>query len=119
MNISLQHTATLDLIHKRNDSIDYTFEILDKDLQPVNFSGYTGAVMSIKVNEFTDPVVTFSSTGVTYQIDMTNKAIGKIRIIANDTTALNAGTLYDLQLFNATKRETIIQGQITITPDIS
>jgi hypothetical protein len=120
--LNLQHTATgVNLKHISNDSIDYTFEIVDGDTNaPVNFSGYTTARMSLKENEFSAAIVTFHSTGATYQINMTDKAIGKIRIIANNTSSITPNTyLYNLELSNSTTRETIISGVITAVTDIT
>jgi len=120
MDIFINHTATLDLTAIRNDSLDYTFELLDEENNAVNFSAYTGAKMSLKTDEYSTAVVTFTSTGATYQIDMSQKADGKIRVVANNTTAISTGVyLYDLELYSTTIRETIVQGKITVVPDIT
>jgi len=113
-------TATNKLIFKRGDSINYTFQVLDKDLNPVNFSGYTSAKMQLKENEFSSTAIaTFSSTGSTYQIDISQKADGIITIKCDNNTIVAGTYLYDLQLSSSTLTETIVEGSILFEQDIT
>ena len=120
MQLNINKTATVDLKSKQNDSINYSIQILDENLNAVNFSGYTIAKMQLKENEFSTAIVTFHSTGSTYQIDISHLNNGTFILKANNTSAIPAGSYrYDVELSNATTKETVIEGQFQIESDIT
>lgn len=120
MTINLSPTAIIDLIVKKQDRINFDFVVTDENDSPVNFSGYTAAKMAVRANELSsDSIVTFHSTGTTYQIDMTGKASGAFTVSCDSINVDNGDYYYDFQLNNATQIETVMTGKFTVTYQIT
>lgn len=117
--INLSPTVLIDLITKKQDRIDFDFSVTDEQDSPINLSGYTSAKLTIRNNELTSEVISFTNTGTTYQIDISGLGSGEI-VVSCDSLAIDAGDYYyDLQLSNATQIITVMAGKFTVTDQIT
>src|SRR5258708_20216401 len=119
MTINISPAATIDFISKKNDSINFNFTVTDKNDVAVDFSGYTFAKMSLKTNELATEVISFSSTGSTYQIEFTDSSRGNFTIKCDSLSVPANEYLYDFQLINASQQVTVMQGRFNVIEDIT
>ena len=112
--INLSPTVHIDFVSKKHDRVSFDFAVLDDNDSPVNFSGYTYAKMTLRNNELDSEVISFHSTGATYQIDISNRSDGAF-VVSCDSLNVEANTyLYDLQLYNTTQIETVMAGKYQV-----
>jgi hypothetical protein len=102
-----------------NDTINFAFSVLDTTGNICNFSGYTSAKMTLKTTEYSNEVISFSSTGSTYTIDISNRNGGAFTLNCLKLAIPASTYLYDFQLSNSTKRKTIMRGFFPVCQDIT
>jgi len=117
--INISPTVTLDLIAKANDQVSFPFVVLDDSSSPVNFSGMTNAKMTLKDNELLSEVISFSSTGTTYTIDISNRTLGALTVNCNSLAIPADEYFYDFQVGNTTNKITVMQGKFIVMSDIT
>lgn len=101
---------------KRGDTL-YSNFVYYMNGQPVNLSGYTSAICQFRTNEYSDPVLSLSSTGGT--IDLSNLAAGQI-ILNSPTDSVESGQYYfDIQLSDEVNNiiSTVRSGKIVFVQD--
>jgi|SRR5579859_1621268 len=119
MTINISPTVTVDLVTKRNDLVSFPFSVLDDNSNPVNFSGFTAAKLTIKNNELGTEVISFSSTGATYQIDISSRSVGKFTISCNALAVTADEYVYDFQVSNSAKAQTLMQGKFIVVDEVT
>jgi hypothetical protein len=119
MTINTSTTQYIDLEATHQDYFSFPFAVLDDLSNPVDFSSYTSAKMSIRSNEDSSELLCFSSTGATNTIDISGKALGSFVVSTNQLTIDPGQYRYDFEVRNATKRLTVLAGKLTITSDIT
>jgi hypothetical protein len=120
MTISTNRTVYIDLEAKRNDYFYLPFAVKDDSDHFENFSGYTSAKLTIRTTENSSTeIVSFTSTGSTYVIDISGRANGSF-IVSCDQLAFDAGQYqYDFEVRTSTRRKTVLSGKFTIISDIT
>jgi hypothetical protein len=102
----------------RGDTFYYNLQVQDQDLNGIDLSEYTSAKMQVRENEYSNPVLTLSSSGNT--IDISNLVAGQIILNAQTSSIINANHYYyDLQLSNNTKVETVMKGKFIVIQDVT
>jgi hypothetical protein len=112
--------AIANIYHIKGDSFYFNFIVKDINGNPVDLSVYDKAKMQVRENEFSeDALLTFTHTGATYNIDISNLEAGQI-IVTCPILSLPALTyIHDLQLFNNNSIETIIRGNIYLEGEVT
>jgi hypothetical protein len=118
MDFRVSKTSNANLYFTNGDSFSFNF-IVKYDDQAIDLSQYTKAKMQIKANEFGAALLTFTNTGSTYNIDISNLPQGQIIITAPSLLLDNGSYLYDLQLYNNNTIETIMSGIITLENQVT
>ncbi len=124
-SININATVTVDLITKATDLLSFPFQVLDDNSNAVNFSGYTGAKMTVKDNELLNEIISFSSTGSTfsgntYSIDISNRNVGAFTINCNSLAIQADEYQYDFQIYNGNgAKTTIMQGKFIVMDSIT
>lgn len=109
--------ADLDLSVISNDTLNASFQLIDETDQPVNLASYTGASMMVKSDEYSLPILTLTSSN--NSIDLSQLALGIIKLYS-PILSLNAGQyLYDVELRNNNTIETIAGGYFNVSFDIT
>lgn len=107
------------LFFLENDLVNFPFQVLGDDNNPVSFSGFTAAKMTIRNNELTSEIISFTSTGSTYQIDISNMATGTFVIKCNSFQVASGSYLYDFEVSNATQKQFIMAGKIIVKQNLT
>ena len=109
--------ATLDLTIYQGATWDRSLTWQSPAGTPVNLTGYTAA-MQVRARRDVAPVLSLASgTGITL-----GGALGTIALAATATTtaAIPAGTyLYDLELTSGATVTRLVQGRVTVSPEIT
>jgi hypothetical protein len=111
-------TANANLYFTNGDTFYFSFSVKYNDVA-IDLSIYTRAKMQVKENEFSDPLINFTHTGITYNIDITNASAGQITITAPSIVLANGTYIYDLQLSNSNTIETIMSGNIILENQVT
>lgn len=117
--INISPTVTVDLLAIENDYLNFPFQVLDDNNNPVNFSGYTSAKLTVKSNELASELISFSSTGSTYQIDISGKVTGQFTVKCNSLAIPAYAYEYDFEVKNATQRITVMTGKLIVRSQIT
>lgn len=117
--INISPTVQLDLTAIENDTLNFSFQVLDDNSNPVNFSGYTSAKLTVKSNELTSELISFSSTGSTYLIDISARNIGSFTVKCNSLAIPSSTYQYDFEVKNASQRITVMTGKFIVRSNIT
>jgi hypothetical protein len=117
--IQLSPAVTIDLVTKKNDLVNFPFVVQDDNGNAVNFSGYTSAKLTVKNNELGTEVISFTATGATYQIDISNRSVGAFTIQCNSLPINADEYVYDFQVSTSTKGQTIMQGKFIVQDEVT
>jgi hypothetical protein len=102
----------------RGDTFYYNLQVQDQGGNGVDLSTYTSAKMQVRENEYSDPVLTLSSSGGT--IDISNIGAGQIILNSPTESVTNANHYYfDLQLSNNNIIETVMSGKFIFKQDVT
>ncbi|SKC53429.1 hypothetical protein [Ohtaekwangia koreensis] len=113
-NYNISKCADLPLSIKRGDTFYLNFIVKYND-EAVDLSSYTIAKMQARENEYSSPVLTYSSSGGTIDISYLNA--GQI-IINGITDDVPTGQYYyDIELSNDNFIETVVSGKLIIDDD--
>jgi len=113
-NYNVSKTADLPLSIKRGDTFYLNFVVKMNDVA-IDLSAYTFAKMQARESEYSNAVLTYSSSGGT--IDISHLDAGQV-IITGDTDSVEAGQYYyDIQLSNDGFIETIVTGTLVVAYD--
>jgi hypothetical protein len=117
--INISPTVTVDLLAIENDTLSFPFQVLDDNNSPVNFSGYTSAKLTVKSNELASELISFSSTGSTYIIDICQRSTGLFTVKCNSLAIPSNVYQYDFEVRNASQRITIMEGKFIVRSNIT
>ncbi|MGC4020987.1 MAG: hypothetical protein QM734_03140 [Cyclobacteriaceae bacterium] len=95
------------------------FQVLGDDNQPYSFSGFTAAKMTIRNNETSNEIISFSNTGTSYQIDISDKDDGYFILKCNSFQIPSGGYLFDFEVSNATQKQYVMGGKIIVKQNIT
>ena len=115
---NLSKAYNLNLSARRNDTFTTTLLVKESSVA-VDLSEYTAAKMQLKENENADAAVTFTNTGSTYNINLSNLATGYVTVSASTLNIVSGSYLYDLELRNTTKTQTVVYGKFHVINDIT
>ena len=102
-----------------NDLVYFPFQVLGRDGSPYSLSGFTAAKMTIREVETSNVVVSFTSTGSTYQIDISGRATGNLIFKANSFGVSAGSYVFDFEVSNSTQKLFIMGGKVTVQQSIT
>ena len=110
---NISKTAFVNFYIKRGDLFYFNFQVCDENNVPQDLSIYTSAKMQIRESEISNPVLTFTSTGSSPTIIISNLSRGQI-IISGATEPVSSNVYhYDLELKKTNNfKETCMSGKI-------
>jgi len=112
--INLSPALNQDLSTKSIDLLNTTIIFKDNLGNPINFSGYSHAYLQIYSQADQSVLLTYSSTGSTYKIDVSQWNIG-VFIISCNSIPLSAGEyLYNLYVNTPTKQQSVMYGKLIL-----
>ena len=83
----------------------------------IDLTGYS-ARMSLK-RAYADASAAFSLTTANSRISLTSGGVITLSVTASDTASLSGSYVYDLELVNGSAVVRLIQGTITIDPEVT
>lgn len=99
----------------RGDTLYFNFQVQDSAGNGVDLSAYDFAKMQLRENEYSEPVLTLTSTGGT--IDISNISAGQIIINTQTNTVDSTNYYYDFELSNDEIIETVMTGKVIFKND--
>lgn len=117
--------ANVTIKRKKGDSFSYAFQVsicnalTDYIKLPVDLSAYNYAELKVRQYEYSDTLLTFSSTGATNTIDLSSLSSGQIHIAGAPITLNQNHYLYDLELSSSAITETVIAGKFVIDNEVT
>lgn len=113
-NYNISKCADLPLSIKRGDTFYLNFIVKYND-EAVDLSAYTSAKMQARESEYSNAVLTYSSTGGT--IDISHFNAGQIIINGSTDDIATGQYYYDIELSNNNFTETVVSGKLIIDDD--
>ena len=110
---NISKTAFADFYIKRGDLFYFNFQVCDENNVQQDLSIYNSARMQIRESEILNPVLTFTSTGSSPTINISNLSAGQIIISGATEPIVFNVYYYDLELKRTNNlKETCMSGKI-------